>query len=176
MKSLPIVLILGGIAIGGITFYGGQIAGKKSSDMALRDAIVSQQKVERKSEEEIAALRRVVLDVPVACQGVNAKPFYTLCDSESAKDWAAGLSATEKDCMLETFHSTNAHAHQMRSQDYTPEAPSALRMNAIVCDIAGQTYKVQVEWGDETAPASRLITAFHQERAEETGFIPPRSY
>jgi hypothetical protein len=180
MKNLPIILIAGGLLVGGITYFGNQIANKPSSDEALLEAIRSQQRTEQAKQVELSELRSLVLKAPASCGGIMTSVFFGLCDKEPydgvpAPDWKTGLTDAESQCVTDAFHETNQHAYKFMQQEYASDAPSNMQVIQFACDVGGASfYAENIDYGDANGSALELITAFHTERAK--GITRPRDY
>ena len=180
-KIWPVVLILGGIAIAAIVWFGMKSVKTKSDTELLNDAIFEMQAQEEKQREEAATLMATVLPTPDSCAGVTTGIVFAICEGETVDggplpDWTAMASPAEQACILDAFHQTNAHAYRIRREDYDGAAPDDVRVKTFVIDLCEAIlWSDGIGWGDTDSPLPALIDAFYADRAESR-VTPKRPY
>lgn len=172
MRSwMAAILILGGIAIAGIAWWGYSTVSKPSDVAALQDAILDQQAREREQAETAAALSTEILAAPDSCVGLTTAFIFNICELEPDPgadwpDWTTIASTAEQVCMVDALEATNAHAHAIQNVEHTPTDPTANQMGRFVSDVCtASLFTDGVDYGDETASASVLIDGFFADRA-----------
>lgn len=182
MKSkLALVLLLGGAAIGGITWWGYSTVSKPSDVEILQQAIFEQQERERQQAATAAELSAQVLTAPESCAGLTTAFIYAICETEPDPgadwpDWTNIATPAEQGCMIDAVEKTNAHAHAIQNVEHTPTEPTPNRMGNFISDVCtASLFTDGVDWGDTDAPASRLINGFFADRATSI-FAPGQDY
>ncbi|NND59816.1 MAG: hypothetical protein HKN49_06060 [Gammaproteobacteria bacterium] len=180
-KALPVILIVGGIVIAAITYFGYRAANKTSDVEVLQRAIIQQQLDEERKAADLGKLGKQPLQPPAECADVTTAIFFNLCELEGdagapEPDWTSAASAPEQVCILAALHRTNEHAYRLQQRQYGDEQRAAARAIDFACDVAAATlYAEGIGYGDTDARAVDLLTAFFAERTE-SHYGPRRSY
>ncbi len=170
-KKLPIILIVGGITIAAISFFGYQAVNKKSDIQVLQEAMRSYENAEAKKQMEFIELGKKILVTPAVCEQVKALPFFGICElepyeGEPAPVWNNGLSEAEQNCIVQAFHTTNSHAFKFKEAEYLREVPSDIQVINFSCDVMGAIlFTDNIDYDDPDATASELLEIFYRERA-----------
>ena len=166
-KHLPIILIVLGLAIAAISYFGYQAVNKKSDIQIMQEYVRSQDN----KQAALVELAKKVLDAPESCKQVKALPFLGICELEPyegnpAPTWYTGLNDFEKNCIVQAFHVTNEHAYKFRDSEYQSEAPSDIKVIDFSCDVSAATlFDDNIDYEDPNATAAELLESFYRERA-----------
>ena len=180
-KIWPFVLILGGAAIAAIVWFGMKSVNTKPDVELLNEAILEMQAQEQQQRDGAAILMATALAAPDSCAGVTTGIAFAICEGKTEHgsplpDWTAMTSPAEQACILDAFHQTNAHAFQIRGEDYDRSAPDDVRVKTFVVDLCDAIlWSDGIGWGDTDSPLLDLIDAFYADRAESL-VAPKRTY
>jgi hypothetical protein len=180
-KIWPVALILGGVAIAAIIWFGMKSVNTKSDVELINEAILEMRDQEAQQREDAAMLMATVLPSPGSCAGVTTGIAFAICEGETEHggplpDWTAMTSSAEQACILDAFHQTNAHAFRIRGEDYDEAAPDDVRVKTFVADLCDAIlWSDGIGWGDTDSPLTALIDAFYADRAESR-VTPKRVY
>lgn len=174
MKSkLPLILILGGILIGAITWFGYQGVNKKSSEQILYEGIMEQRQAERDRLDEARRLASRPLTTPASCGGgVTTGFIFEICEGEPDPgadwpEWTEIATAEEQRCILDAFHQTNQLAFLIQDKEYSVETPSTNRVSNFISDLCtAALFTDGVDYGDSDAYAYYLVEGYYKDRSE----------
>lgn len=167
-NKLPIILILGGVLIAGITWIGSQNMDYKSDAQIIQEAIWKEQS----AAAEAAGLKTKVLSAPEECRSVTTKFIFDYAELEpddfvSWPNWTDTANVVEQACILAALHQTNAHAFAIQRKEYTRPDPSNLSTARFINDVSiASSWTDDVDYGDTDASAFALITGFYVDRAK----------
>lgn len=166
-KKLPFILIILGIAIAAISYFGYQTVNKKSDIQVMQSYLNAQ----ADKQVELAALAKTIPEIPEACKQVKALPIFKICDLEPYEGqptpaWNTGLGDTHQQCIVEAFHVTNEHAFKFRDSEYNRETPKDLAVISFSCGLSSAVlFDDNIDYEDPNASAAELIESFYRERA-----------
>ena len=182
MKNiLGAVLILGGLAILAIIWFGVNATSQKSDEERLLEAMYELRAAEEKAQAERDVLRAQVLEAPEICKQATTKIIFDIVEGEPDPgadwpDWRVQANGIEMECIREAFHQTNAHALKIRGEDYVRETLPINRSSRFISDVArAALWTDGIDYGDEDASLYDLINGFYADRAEST-FQPEQDY
>jgi len=120
-KKLGFVLVIGGVVIGAIAYFGNQAVNKKS-DMELL------METQRQMEKDAAELAARPLAVPESCKNVSLQVFETVCNNEvyegeAVIPWATNLTATEASCVGDASVAKRLLDAAKMHREFDPTAP-----------------------------------------------------
>ncbi len=172
MKSkLPYVLLIGGIVIAGISWWGYQTVSTPTDTEVLHQAILDQHQRDLQQAENAAALSAQVLTAPESCAGLTTAFIFNVCDLEpdpgnNWPDWRTIASPAEQTCIVDALEKTNAHAHAIQNVEHTPADPTTNQAGRFISDVCtASLFTDGVDYGDADASASALIGGFFADRA-----------
>lgn len=180
--KLPLVLIVGGIVIGGISWFGYQYVNKTSDEELILETLQEARIAEEQSSEDREALMRKILPVPSSCATITVKSVSDICDTEpddfvSWPNWALSATPQEQTCLLDTFYQTNAHASKINGENYERSVPTNRQMGNFACDIYSSIMWIEGDFdiNDTTLSITEFITGFYRHRAD-SNVKPAQSY
>lgn len=179
-KRLPIMLVLGGVAIAVIVGIGIKMTTTRSDAEIIRDSIHEQRALDARQADDAAVLMATILPVPESCAGLSTRFVFRICDGEPNAgnpwpDWTSVTAPEERACILGAFHQTNAHAHRIQGSRYDMAEPDNERVSAFVSGLcAAVLWADDMTWGDDK-PLGELIEAYYADRAESM-IAPKRAY
>jgi hypothetical protein len=166
MKTkLPLILILSGVLIGVIAYFGSQYANRVSDAELIQQTIFEQQAKQ-------AELLDKVLEAPDECRDLSAKFVFDYADMEpddlvSWPDWKAFANAAEQACILAALHLTNEQSFALGNEEYTRSDPENLSVAKFIADVARASFASDiVEYWDHSASTHTLLTAYYTDRAD----------
>ena len=180
-RFLPIFLIVAGLAIAAITFYGNKTVNKKTDAEYITEGLLEQQAAQQAAAEEAAALATKKLPAPDNCEGLTTGFIYEICETEPYgeedwPDWRLIANDAEQACVLSTFHQTNKHAAAINGETYDSADPNGNRVGLFLSDVCSASlFTDGIDYGDTDASASALISGFYAERSESR-FKPGMDY
>ncbi len=182
MKTiLPLILLLGGLAIAAIVWYGNKQTSTQSDDARLMEAILDQQDQARQDADRASRLMAQILPAPATCEGLMTQAVFSLCEMEPDigndwPDWKDAASSGEQACLLDAFHQTNAHAYEIRGETYDGADPDNNRMGRFVSDLCtASLWTDGIDYGDGDKSLSDLIAGYYADRATSR-VKPAQSY
>ena len=170
-KKLPLILIVGGLLVGGITWLGYTTVNKKSSDQVLLESMAEMRANERNEAEKRRELMDMVLVAPASCEGLNTKFLFDYMEYEPDPggdwpDWTNLASQAEQSCILDAFHQTNVHAFKIQGKDYKKAAPGTNRVANFMSDVSrASLFTDGVNYGDPDASLEMLVNGYYADRA-----------
>ena len=170
-KKLPIVLIVGGLVIGGLSWLGYQQMNKKSDDEILMDAAMDLMQQQRHAEEERSTLMTKVLSAPEECEGVKTAIVFQIIEGEPDigkdwPDWTDFATPKERRCIMTAFHQTNEHAFRIQGKEYKRRKLDINRTSKFISEVAtAALFTDGVSFGDEDSSLVTLIDGYFADRA-----------
>ncbi|MEZ6000238.1 hypothetical protein [Hyphomonas sp.] len=178
MKTLvPFILVICGLGLAAFVWYGNKRASQVSDEQRVLDAVLEQQEAARAAQERASELMAEILPAPAACDGLTTGTVFSICEmepypGEDWPDWTAAASPAEQACLLDSFHQTNAHAYEIRSETYDGADPDANRMGRFVSDLCtAALWTDGIDYGDTDKSLSDLIAGYYTDRA--TSLVKP---
>ena len=171
-RFLPMFLILAGIAIGAIAFFGNKTVNQKSDAEYIAEGLQAQRDAEADKAAAIARLSALKLPAPTECEGLTTGFIYEICETEPYgeedwPDWRLIADAEQQACVLAAFHQTNRHAASINGEVHVSADPNGNRVGVFLADICGASlFTDGIDYGDTDASASDLIAGFYAERSE----------
>ncbi|HAE29059.1 MULTISPECIES: hypothetical protein [Hyphomonas] len=182
MKTLiPFILLICGLGLAAFVWYGNKRASEKSDEERVLEAVLEQQEQARAAQARAESLMSDILAAPAACDGLTTGTVFRLCEMEPdvGEDWPdlmATTSPKERTCLLDSFHQTNRHAFEIRSETYDGVDPDTNRMGRFVSDLCtAALWTDGIDYGDTDKPLSDLIAGFYADRATSR-VKPAQSY
>ena len=182
MKTLiPFILLICGLGLAAFVWYGDKHAAHQSDEERVLEAALEQQEQAREAQARAAALMSKALPAPASCDGLTTGAVFRLCEMEPdiGEDWPdlmATTSPAEQACLLDSFHQTNRHAYEIRSETYDGMDPDANRMGRFVSDLCtAALWTDGIDYGETDKSLSDLIAGYYAERATSR-VKPAQSY
>ncbi len=171
-KFLPLMLVVMGVAIAAISYFGYQ-AVNRPSDMDIIRGVLAQQ---RQAVEDLAVLAKQPPEVPAECQNVTSSIFFDICDldpndpEKPVSDWERVGSVEDRGCVEAAFHVTNERAFTLQQRSYSKAAPVSKDIVYFSCEVTQASLWMEgtYEWGDADTPLDAILTAYFEDRADST--------
>jgi len=181
MKSkLPLILVLGGLIIAAIVWFGNKSVNQKSDVEYIQEGLMAQREAAESEAQTKRELSATVLKAPNICRDIRAGIFFEVVDTEPDSgdwpDWRQIASPDEVKCIMAAFHRTNAHAFKIQGKDYDRKRPSANQAANFISDVAVATLDTDgIDYGDVDGSAFVLINGYFAARAKSS-FQPGNEY